>query len=473
MSFFKSVSKFLNKPAVKIGLGAAGAAAGFGAFEGVDPLFGSDSPWLSPEALVGLGNMASGGTGYLTGKNPAVNLAQMGLGGYNIAQGVGGAPTFQEGARRLFGGGTEQVAPGAAHAPGSTTVPASQVAPGAPHMPANTGYVRPVAPAVAPVQDARPTFSGYDGTLPASSRDNLPQYPFLPSGPPQNVPGGGPGTQTVPVTGTPATTVGGAPHTPSNTTVTRHGALQSAFGNPYDAVTHSGTDVVPAPRDLTGVRGSGSLTGGSGQDILGGGTGSDTLVTQAAAAAQAGTAPPVAQTPPAKPWFDALTDKIMSDPLNAMMAGSVLVGLFQTDPAEQAAAQYADEMARYERQSNPGSPQGQSYINAYAGQRSNQLDHEYEKTLSDFEVWATQRGMVDSSVYTDGMASINAQYADLRTRIPIEAQQAFLEYQNARFTGLANASTAAARGAGLVAGQTGPIDFSTAGTALGASMATG
>lgn len=465
MSFFKSITKVLNKPAVKVGLAGLGAASGFGAFDGVGPMFGSSSDWLKPESLIGFGNIASGAAGLSEGGNTGLNLAQMGLGGFNVAQGVGGVGTFQSIARDVVGGGarTTRTAPSTGGSRTPTTTP-TLTRPGAPHMPATSGYVP--SPAAEPFAGTPPIPAERPATpWSFGSRTPTVRPPTDLSGLTPPVSGPIAATDLSGLTPRSAMPGSGGPHMPSTTTnpgVTLH---QSMGGNP----DFSQSDI------LYGGSGSHVVMGDAGSDIIGGGaaiSGSgSSRITQASAAAANGSGAPVANTPDAKPWFDRMTDSILSNPLNAVLTGSVLVSMFEADPAQEAAQQYADDMERFARQSDPGSPQGQAYISAYEAQRNQQLDHEYEKAVADFEVWATERGMQDSTVYTDGMAALNAQYSDLRTRIPLEAQQAFLDYQNARFSGLANASTVAGRGAQIMASQAGPMDFSQAGTIVGASLA--
>ena len=81
-SVFQKIGNFLNKDEVRLGLGIASAAGGFGAYDGMK--YGS----TINKALGGL-NLASG-----LKAGGASGALQAGLGGYGLAQGFGKVGTF-------------------------------------------------------------------------------------------------------------------------------------------------------------------------------------------------------------------------------------------------------------------------------------------------------------------------------------------------------------------------------------------
>ena len=158
--------------------------------------------------------------------------------------------------------------------------------------------------------------------------------------------------------------------------------------------------------------------------------------------------------------MDNIVDKAMKDPLQAVAVGSALVTAFADDPKEEAAKQYAAEMARVRAQTDPNSDFGQNYMSSFSDRRTKELDDAYTKATSDFVATMSKRGMLDSTVFTEGKASLDARFAELKAKIPFDSQIALQDYQKAQLTNLNLGSQAAYRGGALNAGITNPFSNS-------------
>lgn len=158
--------------------------------------------------------------------------------------------------------------------------------------------------------------------------------------------------------------------------------------------------------------------------------------------------------------FDNIVTKAMKDPLQAVAVGSALVTAFADDPKEEAAKQYAAEMARVRAQTDPNSDFGQNYIQSFADRRTKELDDAYSKATADFVATMSKRGMMDSTIFTEGKASLDARFAELKAKIPMDSQIALQDYQKAQLTNLNLGSQAAYRGGALNAGITNPFSNS-------------
>ena len=158
--------------------------------------------------------------------------------------------------------------------------------------------------------------------------------------------------------------------------------------------------------------------------------------------------------------FDNIVTKAMKDPLQAVAVGSALVTVFADDPAEEAAKQYAAEMAKVRADTDPNSDFGQDYMSNFTERRTTDLDDAYTKATSDFVSTMAKRGMMDSTIFTEGKASLDARFAELRAKIPMDSQVALQEYQKAQLTNINLGSQAAYRGGALQSAQTNPFSNS-------------
>ena len=158
--------------------------------------------------------------------------------------------------------------------------------------------------------------------------------------------------------------------------------------------------------------------------------------------------------------FDNIVTKAMKDPLQAVAVGSALVTVFADDPAEEAAKQYAAEMAKVRADTDPNSDFGQNYMSNFTERRTADLDDAYTKATSDFVGLMAKRGMMDSTIFTEGKASLDARFSELRAKIPMDSQVALQEYQKAQLTNINLGSQAAYRGGALQSAQTNPFSNS-------------
>lgn len=453
MAFFKKIGNFLSKPAVRIGAAALGAAAGLGAFKDMDDIAG-----LRPELLAGGLNIASGGASLANKKgSPFLSVAQMGLGGYNVAQGLGmvdsipgmlghkTSPVVIEETASSGGGGFSYQTP-------ERAVITSE----------------PLPPLIDPA--AR----NAGGALPG---------PGIPRPDPA-----------------PAARWGGGADLPSVTEV-EYGNIMggpAATGTP-SAIAKLPMPPTPRPTDvLAGSNGTDILRGSAGTDVMpGSGPSLGTLTPTQVAAVSApegsrvlGQITPAgvsnvlsaAPLPNVQPgggtnvqapgdFFSRATawlgKKIDENPLNAVMAGAMLTSMFQTDPAEKAAKEYAAKMAEYEASLDPSKPPAQTYMNGYKEQRAAQLDEAYQKAVGDFQVLMSQRGLTDSDLYTKGLAQLKSQYDGLKSNLDFEAQNAWMQFQSARFGVMRQASATAATGPQITAQTANPVNFAALGYTLG------
>jgi 3-hydroxymyristoyl/3-hydroxydecanoyl-(acyl carrier protein) dehydratase len=71
--------------------------------------------------------------------------------------------------------------------------------------------------------------------------------------------------------------------------------------------------------------------------------------------------------------------------------------------------------------------------------------------------------MQDSTLATEQMASLNAKYAELQSKLPMDAMMALQTYQNARFKNIAAGTAPAATAAKLAASQQSPFSLASKG----------
>ena len=114
-------------------------------------------------------------------------------------------------------------------------------------------------------------------------------------------------------------------------------------------------------------------------------------------------------------------------------------------------------MARVRAQTDPNSDFGQNYIQSFSERRTTELDDAYSKATSDFVATMSKRGMMDSTIFTEGKASLDQRFAELKAKIPMDSQIALQDYQKAQLTNLNLGSQAAYRGGALTAGVTNPF----------------
>lgn len=457
MSIFKKIRNFLGKDEVRAGLALGSGLAGLGAFDGMK---------YGGALTTGLGglNVASGlSAGGVSG------ALQAGLGGYGVAQGLGKVGTFQDTYSSIFGGGGRTQP--------QTAMP-SISGPGNPNLSATATGIgqRPFAESTA-------TSYGYDGT-PFASRSNQ-----LPSMDDEAI--------TMSQYTQPAN-----PAQFGNTT----GAMNMASGakgsiNPGNAYgsAPSGTSVAQLPSNASrfdsGQAGlnEGQISGGVGVGVgVGTGTGNmlaqnsnQMMVTaggksvpsfmvngQQVVVGENGLVQPAAewvrQNTEGKGFsfkgvMDNIAQRAMDDPMQAVSVGAALVTAFAESPQEQAARLYAEEVARVRAQTDPNSDFGQTFMNEYTTQRQGELTEQYATAKADWVSTMSARGLTDSTIATEGLASLDAKFAELQSKLPMDAMMALQQYQNNMFKNLNLGLGPAEAQAKLMASQSNPFSLATEG----------
>lgn len=446
-SIFKKIGNFLNKDEVRGGLALGSALGGFGAFDGMK--YGDTITKTLGGLNVASGLRAGGASGAL----------QAGLGGYGLAQGFGKVGTFGNTYDSLMG--NQQAKP----------------------MYTNMGPPRNNSAAKVQVE-ALPSFSqgGY--------KMNAPFMKSLPADQQMNIMGN------IQDEDMGFRNTGGVTMGSGRTDQLYRGTVQNNYGPPPTGMNVTNRAMpMPRPNNLVNNNmnvdqqmslASNNLPTGGGQmsnnnqgygfnpsqtttqtnntiDALRQNVGSDYGTGNVSAS---GFYPNTGSGNDGSTTFknfsfekvmDNIVNKAMKDPLQAVAVGSALVTAFADDPAEEAAKQYAAEMARVRAQTDPNSDFGQNYIQSFSDRRTKELDDAYTKATSDFVATMSKRGMMDSTIFTEGKASLDQRFAELKAKIPMDSQIALQDYQKAQLTNLNLGSQAAYRGGALTAGVTNPF----------------
>lgn len=441
-SIFKKIGNFLNKDEVRGGLALGSALGGFGAFDGFK--YGD----TINKTLGGL-NLASGlRAGGTSG------ALQAGLGGYGLAQGFGKVGTFGNTYDSLMGNNQQ---PSMTQANRNTllntvrggngnTVVSKQTLPSM-NAGMNYGSNEEFKPAglFLPTSDGQMgegsgKYLNTAGSLNAPPSSTAMNNQYLNTAgqmavPNTNVSTGG---------GQMANTNTGSRFTPNVST----GGGQRANNNSQGYGFNTGPTTTQTNNTIDALRQNVSTDYPSGNVSASGfypntGSGNDGSTTF--------------KNFSFEKVMDNIVNKAMKDPLQAVAVGSALVTAFADDPAEEAAKQYAAEMARVRAQTDPNSDFGQNYIQSFSDRRTKELDDAYTKATSDFVATMSKRGMMDSTIFTEGKASLDQRFAELKAKIPMDSQIALQDYQKAQLTNLNLGSQAAYRGGALTAGVTNPF----------------
>jgi hypothetical protein len=166
--------------------------------------------------------------------------------------------------------------------------------------------------------------------------------------------------------------------------------------------------------------------------------------------------------------YDNIAEKAMDDPLQAVSVGAALVTAFAESPQEKAAKEYAEQVARVRAQTDPSSDYGQTFMAEYTTQRETELKNQYAQAKSDWVNTMAKRGLSDSTIASEGIASLDAKFADLQSKLPMDAMTALQQYQNNQFQNMNAGLAPATNQARLMAGQVSP--FSNASTGAIASV---
>ena len=454
-SIFKKIGNFLNRDEVRGGLALGSALGGFGAFDGMK--YGDTA-----KSLLGGLNLASG-----LRAGGASGALQAGLGGYGLAQGLGKVGTFGNTYDSLMG--NQQAKPMYTNMGPPRNNAAAKVQVEALPSFSQGGY-RMNAPylqgvdgqsqmnIMGNIQDEDMGFKNTGGTTMGSGRtDQLyrstVQNNYAPTSNTNtnmSVDGGLYAANNRVVNNQAnnlyANTAGQmAPSNVSTGGGQRANNNSQGYGfNPSQTTTQTNNTIDALRQNVGSDYGTGNVSAPGFYPNTGGGNNAPTTFANISF----------------ENVFDNIVTKAMKDPLQAVAVGSALVTAFADDPAEEAAKEYAAEMARVRAQTDPNSDFGQNYIQSFADRRTKELDDAYSKATSDFVATMSKRGMMDSTVFTEGKASLDARFAELKAKIPMDSQIALQDYQKAQLTNLNLGSQAAYRGGALNAGITNPFSNS-------------
>ena len=429
-SIFKKIGNFLNRDEVRAGLALGSALGGFGAFDGMK--YGDTA-----KSVLGGLNLASG-----LRAGGASGALQAGLGGYGLAQGLGKVGTFGNTFDTLMGRNTSK--------PMYTNM-------GPPRSFASPNVKKSALPPFS--ESARSAFDEETGGLFVPTGDVSSQKPLRD----MSIDGGLYAANNRVVNNA-------ANNLYNNTAGQMAPSGQSSVANLPTAMTMNNADAI-ANINTAGSGGVGfnqdigvdsgvlsGLTNTKGQDIYSTMTGGGTTGIQINNNQNDGSF--TFKDFSFEKVMDNIVNKAMQDPLQAVAVGSALVTAFADDPKEEAAKQYAAEMARVRAQTDPNSDFGQNYMSSFSQRREKELDDAYTKATSDFVSTMSKRGMMDSTIFTEGKASLDAKFAELKAKIPFDAQLALQDYQKAQLSNINIGSQAAYRGGALNAGITNPFSNS-------------
>ena len=461
MSVFKKLRNFLSKKETRAGLAGLGAVAGFGGFEGMK--YGD----AFTKGIGGL-NVASGlSAGGTSG------ALQAGLGGYNVAQGFGKVGTFQDTYRGLFGGG--QAAPQVAQTetaalPSVVNNSDVRISSNNPmsqndiNMYRNAGasddeilnrmrtkeanfppYNSDVVVENVTTPAVNPTAVAAKGQGPAmtqfANNANVPQnYESTLS---QNMITT-PGASNLPVSGA-------EPSSITDQKLDNAAAALAQTGNNFPEMGNVGITVT-APNGVTAE----SFFIGGGQVIQD----ENGFFVDASEWKKLNT--------PKQPFsFEALFDNVLAkaaaNPMQAVSVGSALASVFMESPQEKAAREYAESVAQIRRETDPNSDFGQTFQQVYTQQRQKELDEQYTTAKAELTNSLAKRGLTDSTIATSQITSLNSKYAELQSKLPMDAMMALQSYQNARFKNIAAGSAPAGVQAKLMASQENPFSMASTG----------
>ena len=487
-SIFNKIGNFLKKDEVRAGLSLGGAVAGFGGFEGMK--YGD----ALTKGFGGL-NVASGlSAGGLSGG------LQAGLGGYGLAQGFGKVGTFNDSYNSIFGKGPAQAQQPIMSSPTSQTTYEDRVRNYYMGNKSRTGnYAFDSSRDMNVAQDLDAMVA--EGFTQEQLEDYYNKTPrkFAQFQPGFKAPVTSVNTATQMAglqPGQAGSLVGGA-----NTAAA--GVGSTTFSNVSNAVTPTpvaadstnsfriGTETIDQVRPVQQVAASTPAAA----------TAASTVVNNAAASTTTDATGQMVVTAgnksvpsfmmgnqqvvvgenglliPASKWvedntegsgfsfeavYDNIAEKAMADPLQAVSVGAALVTAFAESPQEKAAKEYAEQVARVRAQTDPSSDYGQTFMAEYTTQRETELKNQYAQAKSDWVNTMAKRGLSDSTIASEGIASLDAKFADLQSKLPMDAMTALQQYQNNQFQNMNAGLAPATNQARLMAGQVSP--FSNAST---------
>lgn len=490
MSIFKKIRNFLGKDEVRAGLAIGSGLAGMGAFDGMK---------YGGALTTGLGglNVASGlSAGGVSG------ALQAGLGGYGLAQGMGKVGTFQDTYSSIFGGGKNKgytsVVDGRSPEFGGLPMQSTSISGPQSFTDQAQAYNfanRSSIPNYAYESQRNLNIAGDLDAMRQGGMSDAEIQQYLKESPRQFGGGFQPqfGVQNTNTNATQFANVSGAVNTGGAAVNTSSGAKGSI--NPSNAYgsAPSGTNVAQLPSNANSYGGgqsglsegqtSGSVFGGAGNQMAA--NSNQMMVTAGGKSVPSfmvnGQQVVIGENglmQPAADWvkqntegsgfsfkgvMDNIAQKAMDDPMQALSVGSALITAFAESPQEQAARLYAEEVARVRAQTDPNSDFGQNFMSEYTTQRQNELNQQYADAKANWVSSMAARGLTNSTIATEGIASLDAKFAEIQSKLPMDAMQALQQYQNNQFKNLNLGLGPATNQAKLMASQSNPFSLASKG----------
>ena len=484
MSIFKKIRNFLGKDEVRAGLAIGSGLAGMGAFDGMK--YGN-------ALTTGLGglNVASGlSAGGVSG------ALQAGLGGYGLAQGMGKVGTFQDTYKSIFGGGKQSSITGPTPRP---SIADTSITGGGPQSFTDQAQAynfanRSSIPNYAYESQKNLNIAGDLDAMRQAGMSDADIQQYLKESPRKFSGGFQPdfGVQNTNTNATQFANVSGAVNTGGGLPKGPSGQVsfdQMASGT-NQTPSMSNADILTANQSVVGTGGGANMSTPGGSVFSGAGNQMAANSNQVMVTAGGKSVPSFMVNgqqvvigenglmQSAADWvkqntegsgfsfkgvMDNIAQKAMDDPMQALSVGSALITAFAESPQEQAARLYAEEVARVRAQTDPNSDFGQTFMSEYTTQRQNELNQQYADAKANWVSSMAARGLTNSTIATEGITSLDAKFAEIQSKLPMDAMQALQQYQNNQFKNLNLGLGPAGTQANLMAGQSNPFSLASKG----------
>ena len=484
MSIFKKIRNFLGKDEVRAGLAIGSGLAGMGAFDGMK--YGN-------ALTTGLGglNVASGlSAGGVSG------ALQAGLGGYGLAQGMGKVGTFQDTYKSIFGGGKQSSITGPTPRP---SIADTSITGGGPQSFTDQAQAynfanRSSIPNYAYESQKNLNIAGDLDAMRQAGMSDADIQQYLKESPRKFSGGFQPdfGVQNTNTNATQFANVSGAVNTGGGLPKGPSGQVsfdQMASGT-NQTPSMSNADILTANQSVVGTGGGANMSTPGGSVFSGAGNQMAANSNQVMVTAGGKSVPSFMVNgqqvvigenglmQSAADWvkqntegsgfsfkgvMDNIAQKAMDDPMQALSVGSALITAFAESPQEQAARLYAEEVARVRAQTDPNSDFGQTFMSEYTTQRQNELNQQYADAKANWVSSMAARGLTNSTIATEGITSLDAKFAEIQSKLPMDAMQALQQYQNNQFKNLNLGLGPAEAQAKLMASQSNPFSLASKG----------
>ena len=484
MSIFKKIRNFLGKDEVRAGLAIGSGLAGMGAFDGMK--YGN-------ALTTGLGglNVASGlSAGGVSG------ALQAGLGGYGLAQGMGKVGTFQDTYKSIFGGGKQSSITGPTPRP---SIADTSITGGGPQSFTDQAQAynfanRSSIPNYAYESQKNLNIAGDLDAMRQAGMSDADIQQYLKESPRKFSGGFQPdfGVQNTNTNATQFANVSGAVNTGGGLPKGPSGQVsfdQMASGT-NQTPSMSNADILTANQSVVGTGGGANMSTPGGSVFSGAGNQMAANSNQVMVTAGGKSVPSFMVNgqqvvigenglmQSAADWvkqntegsgfsfkgvMDNIAQKAMDDPMQALSVGSALITAFAESPQEQAARLYAEEVARVRAQTDPNSDFGQTFMSEYTTQRQNELNQQYADAKANWVSSMAARGLTNSTIATEGITSLDAKFAEIQSKLPMDAMMALQQYQNNQFKNLNLGLGPAEAQARLMASQSNPFSLASKG----------